>query len=429
MKYRLPFIFFFLIFSIDMGTENYPSQTKRWPAAVDKSSCLDLVNGIMNVGSFDSEEAILVLQKLHSLHPDLSLTFLKQKVTAIEDSFMFYRSFVPYFYDKLILKKADLNVPDSLMTFKGKAIGDLHMDNFGALIKKESELFYGANDPDYANRIPLFADVLRYLSGLYLNNKNLKKDEFKEIIQAYYAGLKNQTDLVKVPKKVKQLSVSSLSAPADEIDNTGRLVREIKKFRIPKELTEDEFTILKNLIEQKLGSMVVIHDSFKFLNVTGGSGGYMRYRFLVNLPTESDFLPSRQIIELKEIPENLRLPLSDGEILLDETLNRYYKIEDPNLRKFYGVLNGEGTDFLMRPRWQEMDFPSVSSMSGKEKQKFLEYQAHLIGTYHRQSLEETSQLNPYLTDVDKLKAKTWREWSQKLAVSIHKDFEDLKSAE
>ncbi|TNF30588.1 MAG: hypothetical protein EP319_04585 [Deltaproteobacteria bacterium] len=86
-----------------------------------------------------------------------------------------------------------------------------------------------------------------------MNNKKLKKDEFKEIIQAYYAGLKNQTDLVKVPKKVKQLSVSSLSAPADEIDNTGRLIREIKKFRIPKELTEDEFTIFKNLIEQKLG--------------------------------------------------------------------------------------------------------------------------------------------------------------------------------
>ena len=429
MNYRLGLILFTLLLAVNLGKENNSPYVKRGLAAVDRSACIELVNGIMSVGSFDSEKAKTILRQLHLLHPDLTMAFLKQKVTAIEDDFMFYRSFVPYFYKKLELKLPELGVSDSLLSIKGKAIGDLHMDNFGALVKNESKLFYGVNDPDYANKIPMFSDALRYFTGLYLNNKKLKKDEFKKIVKAYYAGLKNDLSDVKTPKSVKKLSTSILSAPEDEISSLGKLVREVKKFRIPQELDSSELTTFKNMIEQKLGSSIEIGDSFKFMNVTGGSGGYMRYRFLIKLPTNSDFLPSRQIIELKEIPENLKLPFSEGEVGLDETIDTYFKIEDPSLRKFYGVLRGENTDFLMRPRWAELDFPRVSSMTGNKKQKFLEYQASLIGTYHRNSLQGSTGFDNYLGEIAELKAKSWREWSKVMAESINKDFKNLKSSE
>jgi len=415
-----------IFLSTNLNQENHTLNVDRKIAAVDTSSCVDLVQQVIALDSFSTNKSKKILNTLSSQHPDLSKKFLKQKISAIDNEFMFYRSFVPFFYQKLQSNLADLNIPPLIQSIKAKALGDLHMDNFGALIKGQGRLFYGANDPDYANVLPLYADVLRYFTGAFLDNKKLGKSDFKKLLQAYQKGLKNQSDQIKVPNKVKDLSVEKLSYPADEIDEMGNLVRTVKKFRIPTDLEQDELLNFKILIEQQLGGPVEILDSLKFLNVTGGSGGYMRYRFFIKAPDGTEFLPSKQIIELKEIPGNSKLPMSDNSIGIEETLNDYYKLEDPNLKRFYGVLNGSDTNFLIRPRWAELDISSASSLTGSKKQKYLEYQSYLIGSYHRNSLLSTSQLSEYLEQVDQINSKSWREWAKKMAKLIKKDFDDLK---
>ena len=49
MNYRLGLILFTLLLAVNLGKENNSPYVKRGLAAVDRSACIELVNGIMSL--------------------------------------------------------------------------------------------------------------------------------------------------------------------------------------------------------------------------------------------------------------------------------------------------------------------------------------------------------------------------------------------
>ena len=98
---------------------------------------------------------------------------LKVKVKGVAGlkHFRFFRTFVVYFFDLLHRLKSDPGFPDLSSVEKpmGWCVGDAHLENFGTIWREtpggEARVDFTMNDPDDGGPCPLYADLLRFLTG------------------------------------------------------------------------------------------------------------------------------------------------------------------------------------------------------------------------------------------------------------------------
>jgi hypothetical protein len=412
-----------------------PPLTKRTPSAANQQEkCLKLLKSILNNSVSSNPKALELYKTLQELSPDLSLDMIAQKVAATDSEFLFYRSFVSYFYK--ILKDSETSFPLSpeIKSFKGHDPGDLHIDNFGLIHINPKKSIYSMNDPDSGAVIPLYAGLLRYLSGLNLFDKNFHQANFDNLLPNYYRGLKGgKMEMPQILKKMKKkISKSKLSIPKKEVVKVNgklKLKKEIRRMRIPTELSLDEITDFEVILKESFGRKTKILDSFKFLNITGGSGGLMRYRLLVKLDKSFRYegLNKEILLEFKQIPPQRTNPMQVPSLYTSVTQNLQLITNSSKdfQSPFYREISGLFLPLFQRPRFSAFKAQkSATELSQDDRLEVIQYQLYLIGQIHRQSLGKN--LESYIKAHSSINISDWQAMAQNLAQQLSTSFRESR---
>jgi len=318
---------------------------KRELANFDKEKCFALVRKF-HLPNLPNDPAALELRAIiYRLYPDLPPDFLDLKLSVIDSDYKLFRSFVSLYYQLLQEILLELDISLKLLAIRGRGLGDHHLGNFGFLLTKKNELIFSANDPDNGSVISLYAEFLHYLTSLYLHNKNISNANIAKVIKAYKKGLAGENiPLAGVLKKVqKKAKKTELGATGNDLISGTKLKRQHDDYRISVDINAGEKERVETFIKSHFGAGTKVLDSFKFLNVIGGSGGYQRYRFLIELEKQSisKNLSTLQVIEFKEIQPHIIHPMAaDSKVDMHANLALMTAVSKDQLSRFYGVLDG-----------------------------------------------------------------------------------------
>lgn len=326
---------------------------------------------------------------------DPAYHFDKTKLEAAADSFQFLRSYVDYFY--LVLKANQSNLPTvtSLQNVAGWCVGDAHPENFGALIQHEGRAIFTMNDMDDSGPCPIGLDLVRLMvsSRLYKSETNID-----ELMNAYLKGLAGET--FEAPSAIFEILKKSQkkgTAPSSKKIDGRRLVRDDSMV----EVTTAELAQIKTslqILKTALSPQTKILDVVATSKMGGGSGGLLRYEVL--LDNGKDLLH----LEMKEQVTPAIYPVAVGPI--PETSQRIAKTikigqsNHPSL--FYGVVQINGRDMMIRPRFDGNIGVNLKKQSDSENQEIIRYEAYTLGLIHARSIAD---VNSWIQQLQSLKMK------------------------
>ncbi|EQC48527.1 PF10009 domain protein [Bacteriovorax sp. BSW11_IV] len=335
-----------------------------------------------------------VLSRLENLSPGIDKDKIRLKVSSVDSSFMFYRSFVSLFYDELKARLANSPLR-KLEHFQGFSPIDYHPDNFSFYGVGNKELRYQMNDYDNGNRVPVITDLIRYMSSLKIANRNrFDRKELKELIESYYKGLQGKE--IDYPEfMLKNIHFKDGHYFSDSSDYGGqKLVRKLSKGRVARELSKDENHFIEQIVEDFFKGRLEVLDAFKYYNVTGGSGGLLRYKILLR---DKDHI---LVYEFKEIEAGAFNPLNAVlNVSPIETLN--FLVEDPRFRNFYGMAQMSDKTYFVRPKFDNFKQDDFLEYSNKQQLKLAKVQMNVIGLNHRIALGKKSEI--YWSELSTLK--------------------------
>jgi len=364
--------------------------------------------------------------QLYQMYPDLKPSFIDKKVKAIKTPFMYYRSFVLQFYNT-VLHSNKLKTPQKLKQFQGHGLVDYHIDNFNILQEKKGVFRYTMNDPDEGAIVPLYSDFLRYLTSLKLAPEYLTKSEYKQIIKAYKKGLSGEKPVLPdyIKEHLKKLPTTKFTTSEKSISK----FRTLKKGRVLEELSVKEKKSFLKVLKQSFGNNAKILDQIKFLNITGGSGGLTRFRFIVKLPKSSPLLKKfnisrTQIFELKEIRVRVN-PMSPKNGIKSSTQNTVMALgKKQKTTPLNQVVKVNKTSYLLRPDFKGFKVEAASSLEGEEYFETVLAQAATIGNIHKRAL--LNQHSDYVKAIESVSETDWINDSKILSKEFRKQFSELK---
>lgn len=334
------------------------------------------------------------LRRLESLSPGISKDRIRLKISSVDSSFMFYRSFVALFYDEL---KGELSHSplSALAHYQGFSPIDYHPDNFSFHGVGNNKIRYQMNDYDNGNRVPVVSDLIRYLSSLKIaNSKVFERKVMDELIESYYKGLMGKEAHYPefLLKDIRFKDGHYFSDSSDYIDL--KLDRNLSKGRIAKDLSQNENHLLAHIVEDFFKERLEVLDAFKYYNVTGGSGGLLRYKLL--LRGKDHVL----VYEFKEIEAEAFNPLNAQlNVSPTETLN--FLVADPHFRSFYGMVQMSDKTYFVRPKFDNFKHDDFLEYSKKQQIKMAKVQMNVIGLNHRIALGKKSEI--YWSELSTLK--------------------------
>ncbi len=215
----------------------------------------------------------------------------KLKVKAKGDvrltHFRFFRTFVTYFFDLLHRLKSDPGFPDLSPVEKpmGWCLGDAHLENFGTIWRQtpggEARVDFTMNDPEDGGPCPLYADLLRFLTGCLVYRPN---QPALPVINAYRRGLEGDEKVSYLVERQLRKAESNGAAP----DRPKELTRKYKlrpeknkafeiRKKIPKRVAKD----LRRKIRKIAGGGYRIKLVWGAKKLRGGSSGMQRFRALL----------------------------------------------------------------------------------------------------------------------------------------------------
>ena len=230
---------------------------------------------------------------LRGLYPNLKSRDFKRKLTIdVKDNvrlkrFLFFRTFIPYFFDLLHRLKVDSGFPDlsSVESVMGWCVGDAHLENFGTIWRQtqqgEIRIDFTMNDPDDGGPCPLYADLLRFLTGTLIYRPS---QPALPIINAYRQGLEGDMQFSYLVKKRLKKAKKNGAAPdiPKELTKKCRLKpKKNKRFEIKKSIPNKIKKDLTREIRKLLDDGYKISRLWGAKKLSGGSGGIQRYRALL----------------------------------------------------------------------------------------------------------------------------------------------------
>lgn len=308
---------------------------------------------------------------------DVDYQFSPLKLNSANDSFLFYRSFVDYFY--LLVKKNELNLSTaSLKNTEGLCVGDAHAENFGFVIDNNLASMFTHNDLDDSGVCPLAYDYLRMSVSYYLYDNEAP---LKEALKAYLTGLKRS--FLTMPKPVEKMYLKSMEK---SIAISEKKISNNKFIRKPEyqEVSPSDFKPIKNLVETNLATFnLTVLDIVATQKDSGGSAGLSRYEVLAKY--KNDLIQ----LELKELAAPSIYPVSSKNAMsaLDRISLALNYIHGVEYSRFYKVLSYQAKDFLLRPN----KFPNfvgveLSKNSLKENREIIHYEFYVLGLIHSSTM-------------------------------------------
>lgn len=304
---------------------------------------------------------------------DVDYQFNPLKLNTATNSFLFYRSFVDYFY--LVVKKNELSLStQSLKNFEGLCVGDAHAENFGIVIDDNFKSIFTHNDLDDSGVCPLIYDYLRMSVSYYLYDSEAPQDE---AFSYYLSGLKRNN--VVMPKSVEKMYLKSMEkgiAISEKKISNNKFIRKVEY----QEISPDAFIIIKNLIEKNLSNFnLTVLDIVSTQKDSGGSAGLSRYEILAR------YKANLIQLELKELAVPSIYPVSSkaGMSHLERIDLALHYIHGGEYSRFYKVLSYQAKDFLLRPnKFSNFIGVELSKNSLKENHEIVNYEFYILGLIH-----------------------------------------------
>ena len=351
------------------------------------------------------------LSWLRRLNPFLDGKALSAKIVDAEDSLMFFRSFVPNFYDALKTSPLKINALAPLLRHAGWMLGDVHPGNFGAILLEDGSPVFTMNDLDDGGHGPLALDLLRFLSASRLADSTLDP---AEIVRAYGRGLggapADECDYVS--RLLKKAKKDGQRAPSAYFQSgSHELVRSVGVTRNVKGTVRKRF---EKVLETLFPGQFELHDVVEVTRSKGGSGGLHRYRVLLKSRHRPNAERSWVVLEFKEMTESgmsafaLPAPPSPSERVKQGLAYTVGKAHS-NLFRFAEV---QGVPMTVRPRFEgnlNIDVPQVHR---SDFTSLILREAWKLGEIHSVSADDPAS---YLRAIQRFPLDTWREVSEDIA--------------
>lgn len=367
-----------------------------------------------------------VRDEISALYPHLSKEVMEARFKAQESEFTFFRSFVPFFYKRV---KETPSVYSMFQAYHGLSawcVGDAHPDNFGVLLNEQQEPVFSINDADDGGPCLVFADLLRFYSGLKVFQPGL---DLMPLFSAYNRGLYGisqklsdvSKNLIKestspnrgtsTPKKWHDMKSPNRLLPADDLVD----------------IKPDEESHVQQALFAIFGKDLEFKDIKRRVRFEGGSGGLERYIVLFEIKTkEFDSLKNTIgsdwiVLELKEIVRPGIFPMSS------------YQIPEPQLRLdktillehwrthsyFQRVVQIDKKDYMIRPRWRGNLGVEIAAINENEQVSVLLDEAYTLGLLHRFTVNDIVTYKKAIADTP---ASVWTSSAQEMAKQIKESY-------
>lgn len=364
---------------------------------------------------------------LEGLYPHLKRRDLALKLSVAGDAgeFMFFRSYIPYFYDLLRRLQADAQFPDlhGLESIDGWCVGDAHPENFGVVYcragSNEHDLRFAMNDADDGGPGPLYADLLRFLTAVRLMNQDLS---LEPVINAYRQGLDG--DVAFSPVVAREIAAASRKP--DLVDNVlrpagkGRFKPSKKareRFRFKRRVAKKHRKAMSEGIETLFQGRYSLCGLWSLKKRGGGSAGLRRYWALLaekgrrcggrrSLKRKHQFLLDFKTLGRSALSALVCDPSQEGRggyslLCSDEPaaiMNRIGETLDLErglaVSRYCDVVKFEGLPpMIVRARWRGNRGIDVgdAAYTRRELSQLMKDEAKVLGQIHRKSLPEGSR--------------------------------------
>lgn len=334
------------------------------------------------------------------------------------DKHKFLRSFIPYYYQEVEKSAADLPAMVKAGKTSGQIAGDAHVENFGFLTGNNGRSVFGVNDFDDVAQGPLVLDVMRLSQSASYMDKEL---DHAKLVKAYINGLSNGTHeysnfITKLGEKSK--AGGHLSKAEMKVVGNSKVfaVKQAPTFTTSEAQKEMFLEILKN----KYGKNVKLHDSYRTMKESGGSAYGKRYHLLADIDGEEHFVELKEVMDSGVVPGLQTKKVSNTERILsarntflgDDFGNRLDVVSFEN-NKFQLRFKAEGN--------KGIDFTKIKTkeMGGVIKDEF-----YILGQLHRKSLgNNPEKIEAYLKDINSISAKDWDATIKLMRKKIGKAFD------
>lgn len=362
--------------------------------------------------------------ELKLLYPQLSQKSLQLKIENAKTPFLFFRSFVPFYFKLTQSLSNDLDLLETLGSHTGWCVGDAHIENFGTLLDRNGNAFFSINDLDDGGPCPLVTDVLRFLTSVLLYDDSV---DLAPIVDAYLKSLSQSN----VEKKSFHKPTRELLEEAEK-NGFELKKKDVNRDQIRLDRDEDAQEIdrgtkalLSLALKRSYGAGVQLMDSFEKVRESGGSGGLKRFIALVKNANKPGTFPKPiAVIEFKQISTPGIFPAATSPIPeADKRIQKSLVLEHgKDFSPLYQVQKLGQWWMLLRPRWAGHIGIKIEDYNDHQLRNIFEDEANCLGRLHRIS---ANHLRSYLSMVLKTDPKQWIKTARRLAEKSEKAFNEL----
>lgn len=372
---------------------------------------------------FDRDE---ILQNLILLYPHFSKEFLNERLRKIKNPFMFFRSFVAYFYKDVETHFLSDQRLEKINSFLGLAAGDSHLENYGVLITESGSARIVINDPDDSGIIPLYLDYIRHLSSVFLSLKKMKTNMSQHFFINYENGLLGKDYIFSnyVQNLLKEGAEMGKKPAANDYHEDRLVLNQSGLNASP--LDQEEERGFSQFIKAQFGKDTMIYDHLKFVNLkSGGSSGLTRFRFLI-IPSVriAGVSMGLQIIEFKELGPSGAEELSSLKIDPIERIERTLAHEQGEKNFFWGGVEILGRPYYFRPLWLGNKKITFKNIPLPELRKVVFDELYQLGRFHSTILN--AEVGNYLSELKKIGPDVLADLSHFISVLMKSHFEQSR---
>ncbi|MBP9681234.1 MAG: DUF2252 family protein [Bacteriovorax sp.] len=345
---------------------------------------------------------------------DISYKFNQEKIESTQDSFLFLRSFVDYYYYLIAGNPQAFNLTEKMGVITGWCVGDAHPENFGILLLENRQAIFTMNDMDDSGPCPVAHDLLRLLVSSRLYSPHI---DSTKLISSYKAGLNGKKTLL--PDVIKSMTKSSLDAGVEIPGN------DIKKGKLKRKKSMSEVdTITQSQIHLLLTSEfkdegLAVLDIVATQKTAGGSAGLKRYEILIT-NTKKQLIK----LELKELTIPSIAPIATT--IIPDQISRMKKslqiTQGSSFSHYYRVFSINGKSMLLRPKFGGNIGVSLKDSNMADNELIIEFEAYILGRLHANSANINALNNALLV----MTSQMWESDISILSEHFIRKFNELK---
>lgn len=352
------------------------------------------------------------------LYPEHSKEIMISRFGKAKNKHKFLRSFIPYYYQEIHKSAADLAAFAKAARTTGHIVGDAHVENFGFLVGNDGKSILALNDFDDVAQAPLVLDVMRLSQSASYVDKEI--DQTK-LLNAYLLGLKDSpyeySDFI---KKLGEKSKSGGHLSKAEV----KVVGDSKLFAVKQEpnfvTSESQKKMLSDLLKNKYGSNVKLHDSYRTMKESGGSAYGKRFHLLAEIDGQEHFIELKEVMDTGVVPKLQSIKTTNT----DRILEARDVFLGKNFNNKLDVVKFEDVNFQLRYKASGNKSIDLAKVKPEELTAVIQDEFYLLGQLHRKSLAANpTKVDIYVKDFNSISSKEWHETIQFMRKKISKAFD------